>query len=556
MTPLLYLEIRQFVNTIKNTTRSPKRLIPVLVIAAWFLHSVMSLIIDSGVHSNGPDISIISRIPSDLLETGVFLFLCIGSVLVMYGAFSSGLMIFSIAHIDFLFPTPISHRNVLLIKLIKDYLKFGFYVAVFFAMIGFPVFRTIGVQVWPSGLVSVSAVTALLITVVNISHTINIVFTFGFERFKQAGFLIKSALIIIPLSALLVGIIQLSQTGNMSASFVAAVKSPVMAFAFAPMRWCARLFLAPLLGVTAEEMFRLWALWLLSALSFIVLISRKENIYEPSIGVSVKNANRRAAMRIGDYAGMRTDELREKGAKRALGIAIPPFGKGAVALLWKGLVVRCRISATQLLVMFALPSVMVLVISSLVPDKHVLKYLPLLLLYVISILSMITPAELRSELKHANILKPMPIAGWKIMLAQAVNSTIYLTFGILVFAFAMEIIAPESRLVDANRGSLMGACLILSPFLGFVNISASLISAVLYPDFRDPAQSYLGSLVSFVLIAIAVAPSAILISVMIAIYDTSFRAAAIAASGMNVLIGLGCVGIAGMLFRRYDPTGD
>lgn len=555
MTPLLYLELRQLINSIKNTTRSPRRLIPVLIMGAWlvslFIRGIMAY---TTGQSSTPNFSALGAIPTELIEPGVFLFMSIGSVLVMYGAFSSGMMVFSVAHIDFLFPTPISRRTVLLIKLAKDYIKYGFYVAFFFMFIGYPVFGIVGVQLMPWGLVSIAAVTALLVIVINLAHTINIIFTFGFERMKQAELVLRAVLIGVPVSALAIGIYQYLRTGDTFTSIILAADSPVMRVVFAPARWTARLFLAPLVGVTTEELVSLLFLVSLALISFLVLLGRRENIYEPALGVSVKYQARRAAMRSGDYAGMRTDALREKGARRAGGPAIPPFGQGAMAVLWKSLLLRYRLSATQLAMMLILPVVIVAVIihtvRSMSLDTSVLHMLPLTLLYLVWILSMMAPGEMRSELKQANILKSMPIAAWKIMLAQAINSTAYLTLGSLVFAATMLTMVPESR------NPLLGACLLAVPFLGFVNVAISLICAIFYPDLRDPAQSFLGGMVSFFLISLALIPSLVIGILTLAVLHWSYFAAAAAVSAANLIVGAAGVAFAGYLFHRYDPTSE
>ncbi len=127
MKPLLYLEYRQLVNAIKNTLRSPKRLIPALVIGAWVISwFLQSVLIFSG---NGPRAGLVPRlwhvseIPTDLIRVMVFLCVSVGSVLVIYIAFNSGMMVFSLAQVDFMFPTPISRKKVLLYKLVNDYVK-------------------------------------------------------------------------------------------------------------------------------------------------------------------------------------------------------------------------------------------------------------------------------------------------------------------------------------------------------------------------------------------------------------------------------------------------
>ncbi|MCX6343618.1 MAG: hypothetical protein NT018_00925 [Armatimonadetes bacterium] len=558
MKSLLYLEIRQLINAIKNTTRSPKRLIPALLMGAWvgswFIHGILQYTNAPGPRA--PSLSLIKDIPISLLENGVFLFISIGSMIVMYNAFSSGMMIFSVSHIDFLFPTPIKRKSVLLMKLVKDYLKYGFYVAFFFMFMGIPAFGALNVNVVPSGFISIAAVTALMALVINLSHTINIIFTFGFERLKQAGTIIKVIIFGAPASAVAYGLYDFMRVGNAQESFIQAMNSPIINFVFAPAHWCAVLFLAPLNGVTKIDQLHLALLTAMALISFIVLLYRRENIYEPALGVSTKFAERRVAMRTGDYSGIRVNELRDKGATHAGGLSIPPFGRGAVAILWKSLLLRYRLSTTQLMMMIMLPIVLIYVIKVSLPRPELLSYLPMVLLYVVWAMSMLASAEMRSELKQANILKSMPIRAWKVMLAQAVNSTLYLTAGVFVFSAVMWILVPETRDPDPNKGSLLLACMFGAPFLGFVNVSASIVSALLYPDTRDPAQSFLGGMVSFILASLALIPCIVIVLGMLFALRSSYSNIAISVSLVNLIVGALGVALAGVLFHRFDPTSD
>ena len=534
--------------------RSPKRLIPLLIFAAYIIFMIVQGLVmySSDVKPRQPDFSVISSIPVEVIEAILFIVLSVGSMMVIYNAFTSGTLIFSIAHIDFLFPTPISRRHVLLLQLIRDYIKYGVYVTFLFLVIGGPVYGALGVRMLPWGLISIAGVTAMLLLVVNIAHTINIIFTFGFERLKQAGIILKAILVIGPITAILYGVHQYITTGNSYASVLWASNSPVISVCFAPARWCAELLLAPLRGLASEEWNHFALLWVFAAASFALLMSRKENIYEPSLGISAAMARKRQAMKQGDLAGIRLAALREKGTKRASGPGIPPFGKGAMALLWKSLQLRYRVSKSQLLLMLIAPAALIYILRHSIPGRaeFILQYLPAALLYVVWILSMMAPAEMRAELKQTNILKSMPVAAWKVMLVSAVNSMIYLTAGVAVFSIAMWIIIPQAR-SQALIAYALGA-----PFLGFANVSLTSIAGLLYPDNRDIAQNYLSGLFSFLLVSIAVLPTIVLGAFCIYFLRTSLYTAAAVTAVANIGLGASGITISGLIFRKFDPTSD
>ena len=552
MKALLYLEIRQVINSIKNTLRSPKRLIPLILIFGWVTTSLLSnIIITFGDHRNSrPNINILQNIPVETIEAVLFLLLSIGCLFTIYSAFNSGLLIFKIAQIDFMFPTPIKRRHVMLVKLFKDYISYGFLVTFFFVLIAPALYGSIGVSMMPLGIVAVLSLLGLLILVINLAHTINVIFTFGYERLKRARFIIKAVLIVAVISAALYGLRQYLLTGDSVTCVQWAANSPIISTIFAPVRWCTTLTLAPLLGMTAEDWQQLGMLWLLTVGSFVLLLSRKENIYEPSLGISLKFARRRKAMRTGDYAGVKIDALRDKGARRISGLKIPAFGRGATALLWKDLLIKYRVSRSQLLGMTILPIIITYAIAYAVKEAAILKYIPAIMLYLVWIMSMTVQSELRNDIKYANIIKAMPIPAWHVVFMGAIGRVLYLTAGVLVFAAAMWIIIPHSR------GELLFACVIASPFLGFVNTSVSIIPSILYPDSNDMTQNYLSGIIGFFLMSIVLIPTIIIGIFSVLVLKSSFYTTAALISAANIIIGAAGIAIAGLVYRKFDPSSD
>lgn len=555
MKPLLYLELRQFINALKNTLRSPRRLIPALLIGAgafaWIVQTVLFMSRAAPPPQQGLGLLGAVENPSELIKVGSFLFLSFGSLVIIYQAFSTGSLVFSIAHIDFLFPTPIPRRSVLLVKLLKDYLKYTFWVAFFVTFTGAPIMLALHHgSLFPYGFVSIAAFTAYVLFVVNMAHTVNIVFTFGFERLKQAGKFVKLVLVLAFASAMLVGVRMYATSGDSFFSLQEAANSPVIKAIFAPADWCSGLLVAPLRSVTDTEMIHLGFLWALAFASFGLLMSRKENIYEPSLGVSVRALRVRQAMRSGDVTAVRVQMMREKDKKRAGLLVIPPFGRGAVALLWKSLLIRYRMSWNQLALMLVLPGIIVFVIQRSLATEEIMRNLPFILLYMAFLMSITVQPHVRAELKHANILKSMPISAWKMMLVGAVNGSIYLTMGILVFAVSMWVFVP------ATRTDLLKTCAIGSASLGFACVSATMIPALLYPDMRDQAQNFFCNLFGVMMVSVAIIPTIVLGAVLLWLVGVPYYVALVPICAANLVIGAAAVSISGAIFRRFDPTSE
>ncbi len=229
---------------------------------------------------------------------------------------------------------------------------------------------------------------------------------------------------------------------------------------------------------------------------------------------------------------------------------IPPFGRGAVALLWKGLLTRYRMSLNQIIAMIVLPALLCYLLQTFIPLNEIRKYLPVILVYLSFVLSITAQPQVRSELKHANILKSMPIAPWKVMLVQSVNGAAYLSAGILMFAASMWIFVPLAR------NEILYASALGSPFLGFSCISATIIPALIYPDMRDSAQNFFCNLIGFMLISIVIVPTVMMGVVFFGVLDISLYLALIPLCAVNLLIGAAGVAVAGAIFRRFDPTSE
>lgn len=555
MKPLLYLEYRLFINSIKNTLRSPVRLIPALLVAAFAFAWIMQTAI---LLTNAPKLNMLGWRTlgavihlKSLVQAGTFLLLSFGTVVILFQAFSTGSLIFSLPHIDFLFPTPISRRAVLLLKLLRDYLRYTLWIVLFVVFTGAPVMQALGGSLYPYGLVSIAALAAYLLFVLNVTHTVNIIFTFSFEQFKQLSVVVKTLLVLVAVSAVVVGIWHFAWTGSADFSLRDAAESPIIRTVFAPADWCSSLILSPFTALNAEKIRfdRLILLWVLAAGSFFMLMSRKENIYEPSLGVSVKAARMKQAMLSGDATAIRVQNLQEKGATRSRLLFIRPFGRGAAALLWKNLLMRYRMSWGQLALLAVLPAGVVFAVSR-ADSVEILHNLPFILIYLSFLMSITVQPHIRAELKHANILKAMPISAYKVMFVQILTGTIYLASGILAFAASMWALVP------AARTELLSACTITSIFLGFPCVAATSIPALLYPDSRDQAQNFFCNIIGMALIAVALAPTVVLGVVLGVLLEMPAYIVVIPICVVNFIIGMAAAAVSGAIFQKFNPGSE
>jgi len=231
-------------------------------------------------------------------------------------------------------------------------------------------------------------------------------------------------------------------------------------------------------------------------------------------------------------------------------VSLKPFGEGAVALLWKDVMLRYRMHGPRLLLMAAAPVLLVFSLRRFVDDPDIARTIPLVVVYVAWIMSMMIQGEARAELRHANILKSMPIAGWKAVLSQCVSYTIYIAVGTELLAASMWFLMPR-----VQGPELLAAALVV-PFIVFGSVWTSILVGLLYPDSRDLAQNYVGVIVTGLIGFIPLVPTVTVSIAMILFTDYAPYLTAAAVCAANLILGAGGVALVGLVYRRFDPTSE
>lgn len=550
MKALAYLHYRLFVNSVKSVLRSPKKLIPALLIGLYFTQSFFFLLM--GPRANrygstpfgGPGLS---GLPLDVLWSAIFALLTLASISVVYSALSDGLLVFSASHIDFLFPTPVNKRWVLSLKLSGDYLRYALYGGFFFFLVFGGLYRMLHKPAYPGPAWSWAGAVLLMIFVFNVTHILNIVASRGANRLLTATRALRLTMLAIPLALIAVTLFYYTRQGNPWVSLVSAVRSDAARVMLLPVAWTTDAILAPINGQPCAM--KVGWLTVLAVGSLIALLVRPESFYEPSLKISARMASVRAAARSGNWARLRTERRKEKGQKTFSTSIVPPFGIGAAALMWKSLVVKLRTSKWALGVIYALPPVACALIAKYAPDPALQHMLPFVSIYALWIFSTMAQQEMRSELKQSNIIKAMPISGFKTMAAMVLSSWVQLLVFLIIVWISCAALLP-----DVNRGML----LILMPgaaSLALVLISAGMIPAIMYGETLDRLQTLLPQLVSMFLFLVTAVPSVGIGVLLWALHLPPWLVASLVVT-LNAGISIAALAIAGRMFERYDPTDE
>lgn len=545
MKSLVYLHYRLIANSILYSLRTPRRLIPVILFVLWIGQSAMfSLILLLNPPPWGKYVHI-SVSSLDQLWSACFLTLTVIVVTLVYNSLRDGLLIFAVPHIDFLFPAPISRRSVLVMKIMGDYAKYAAY-AGFAAMVSLQGYVVLGMKA-SSALFGCLGAVLLLTFVTNVTHTLNLLTAYGLFHLQLAARAVKFGLIVIVLVILTSALSQYLVTGDAGASLTEAGKNVLARVVFAPVVWCTNLVLGETPGMDHRPGRELLWLFMLSAGSLIVLLRRSENFYEPSLAVSAREARIRTAVQAGDWSSVRIEKRRDGPGASAAGIGVPPFGRGAVAVFWKYLVVQYRRMGWSTLGIFLLPPITAIAARTLIQSQEVLQQSPLAMLYVVWGFILTGQQDIRNELKQADVIKAMPIKGFKIVLAEVLGQWMQLVLFTTVAAISIRTLIPEA---DVRTLTLVIAGSIT---LSISSIAASAIAVLLYPDSRDRFQHLVPAFVGTILIGLTALPSLGVVTILLFAHQ-SVASMVISLVVINALLAWLLLSVAGRLFDALDPT--
>lgn len=549
---LLFLELRQLANYIRVTLRSPKRLIPVILMMLWFAMMFLPQIMVRTLVHRPPAFPIAIQFP-EIIPSVLFFVCSIIMVYMVLKSFSDSLLVFGLSDIDFLFPTPISRRAIMTLKLLGLYMRAGSY-ALFMAMVFVPQLSMLARSM--KGSVSTAWLGGVLFAavIINICTLINLIATFREGKKWWLAWVVRGiayALLIFAAGSIF---LVYQRTGNVADGIVQTLRHPVITTLLLPSKWAADLLLTAFTGLVPGIGRELAMMALLAAGSYALVMMRDENPYEPALAASTRAAAIRAAARAGGYARMRTEMWKTERRKTAKAEAgVPPFGRGAGALVWKNLNVGVRSSGRAMVTIPAIAAVALIATRATLPSRDVEDVIeilvPVVLGYFVFFTSMLTLQSFRSDLKQANILKPMPFPSWQIIAAQSVHGTL------MVSGFTWILVVLVAVTYGLRPNSILPVLALTLPFLSYDLLCWQSAAAIIYPKVEDPTQQYLGSLIGMLASGIAVVPPMAVGAIAWFLHAGLIVVTVLAAT---ISIGMAVIGIAvsGHLYSKFDPSDE
>lgn len=549
MTLLLRLELRRLLNSVRNLARTPLRLIGALLVFGFFGISLFSqfMVMMMPNHMIHPSpITELFGITPAKLELGLFGVLLLITYHVLNLGFDQGLLTFSAADVDFMFPAPLPRRTVVAFKLVKDYLGMGCLTAFFLAVLMPQLRFMLGASFGWSALYAPLGLWLYLILIINLAHLANILVTFQVSRYRHLPLAVKAGFVVgILLLALLAG----GRAWSWSSGMVDLLRSTLGTVVLYPIIACWNLLLILVRGESPAAPAQVAGLAVLAVASFLLLLSRRENIYEPTIGLSEFKTAMRQAARAGNLQQVKALQLARRESKVSRH-RLKPFGTGGEALVWNALVTSIG-SGQRLLLMLVFVAagvpIVIGLMSRYVGDPSFLQLAPLGTIYVAWILSLSLFRMQQADLQRVNTLKPMPIPGWQVLLSQVLPAALIwaLLLDVSIVAIGFATIEPNLRLNVAVAVALPPLLLLLS------TINAAM--ALVFPSSDDHTQTVVANFALMMLNALLVGPA---IAIGAAAWFRPVAGWAVGLSAGAYCLVLTAVGLAvgACLYRRYDPS--
>jgi ABC-2 type transport system permease protein len=555
MRPLLYLFWRRTVNSLKRAVKTPRLLVPAILVLLLLATQLIGYFVaeERGSAGSAPAFT-----RTDLLMGGPGAFIVAVRGVLLLSLFSSfltalgeGNLFFAQSDVDFLFPAPLRKRSVLLFKMLARYVGLLFPAVYLPLALGNAALTSGNIvspfALWPGMLGSWLYLTAAT----NVAQIILLNRGAGDEEEDSPSArrraVLRRVFVGLISATIALGVyfsVQWLSGRNivLVAEFLRFVNSETVNRVLLPDAWAAELFHVAFAGWRGSDLLRLAGLILLAGASFVWLFARDRDFYESAIEVSAKRDRMTHAMRSGD-AGTILSQLAKEG-KLARGRSVRTLGGGARAVLWKDLVSVTRTpprSYIQLAILAAFPAIFGGIFGRR-GDVNVVFWAVMFSMQMASFFLL----ALRDMLRRADISKALPIAPSKLLVAELLLSVVQLT-ALGWFSLGLMV------LTGMGRGPLVVTAALALPSLAALLLLVQTTFVLLYPNPNDPAQHTISGVLSLMASLFSLTPTLLIGIVLFQLGVTSWLLA-LALTAVNLVTAGIALAVATYLWQRFDPT--
>jgi hypothetical protein len=425
----------QLRNSLRTVVTEPRKLIPALVVAVAFGFQFFVIFMTRDLPRHAVPSPVADFIVRNAAASHaiVFAVLALGSLGFILEGFIGRALVFNLADVDYLFPSPVSSRVVLAFRL-PGLLARWVWMVLLVVYLGYttvwraPVNGESHIPAWAALL----AMVLWLATYLNIAVALEVVYGLR-KRAAAARAVYVVAAVIVAWGALLylrAGIPGLA----------AMERNIVFIVLFYPCRLLADVAVGAITGQGGT-----WAapqLALFYLVSLAIVLSRKDQYYEASLDHSERVGTIRQARREGN-AGAALAALRGRRTKPAKdydrAYALTPFGRGATAVVWAHLTALAKSPLVNFAAPFAVAFAFAAGVMFWKPEAAV-GIVSAAIGYVVYLgLLVVVAQRFTASVARVSLLKPLPLAAWKLVAADV--TPIVLQGTLLAWGTAIPLLA-------------------------------------------------------------------------------------------------------------------
>lgn len=491
MKALLYLNVHQFKNTVRTTLENPRQVIPALFLLTLLAFPLVLL--------NSVDMPLILPVAlpsydSQTVKPVLFSFLTFITWMNILHSTTKNTLVFSLSEIDFLFPSPLKRKLILLNRLTTNYLKLAlqYFLMAAFVLFVFSTFYRI--SFWPRILFLWIAISLIMIFASNLGDLISLISSHLSELKRSRNRRILVVLFMIFLGIIAACTYQYVNKGLPLTEAVAkALNSSVIRNLMYPMAAASDVAVAWkfTINIGLEIIF----LTILCVATTWGILSVEAHFYEAS------EATSREIWRSVEKLRRQEVVVSESFIKRMFKIS--PFGRGATVLVWKNFTGMLRDIRTLLPTIFM--AIFLFVIMFIREQELEAFSVMFFLFFLVFITTGYIRWDFREDLRRIEIIKLIPDSNFRIVLSEIAVPVFFSTMLSYSFLIISFFLFPESRM----RMVLIGFSLIGIPLLSVIMAALSNLSTLYYPPQTN--NQMIPGFISMISAVVVLSPSLFLI---------------------------------------------